>query len=114
MAKYAKKKNWVNVRVRDYSQDCRTLLILRVVPTPSPTLNLYPNPNPSITITLRGSACNAQRKINKVMVRDYSEDYRTLLILRVVPTPFPSPNPYPNLNRSLTLTVRESSCNVST
>ena len=48
------------------------------------------------------------------MVRDYFEDYRTLLILRVVPTPSPTPNTYPNLNPSLTLTVRESTCNVST
>ena len=42
----------------------------------------------------------------KVRVRDYSEDYRTLLIFRVVPTLSPTPNPYPNLNPSLTLTVR--------
>ena len=41
------------------------------------------------------------------MVMDYSEDYRNLLILRVVPTPSHTPNPYPNPNPRLTLTVRE-------
>ena len=41
------------------------------------------------------------------MVMDYSEDYMTLLILSVVPTPSHIPNPYPNPNPSLTLTVRE-------
>ena len=34
------------------------------------------------------------------MVMDYSEDYRTPLILRVVPTPSYTPNPFPNLNPS--------------
>ena len=53
----------VKVRVGDYSEDYRTLLIVRVVPTPSPALSLYPNPNPSITLTLRLSACDTQRKI---------------------------------------------------
>ena len=48
------------------------------------------------------------------MVTDYSEDYRTILILRVVPTPCPTPNPYPRVNPSLTLTVRGSTSNVST
>ena len=49
-----------------------------------------------------------------VMVGDYTAEYRTLLILRVLPTPSPAPNPYPNLNPSLTLTLRGSTCNVST
>ena len=43
---------------RDYCEDYRTLLILRVVPIPSLTLNPYPNPNPSLTLTLTGTACN--------------------------------------------------------
>ena len=32
------------------------------------------------------------------MVRDYSDDYTTLLIFRVVPIPSLTPNPFPNLN----------------
>ena len=59
-----KEKYKANVRVRDYSEDYGNLLILRVVPTPSPTHNPYPNLNPSLILTLRGSACNTQRKIN--------------------------------------------------
>ena len=47
------------------------------------------------------------------MDRDYFEDYMTLLILRVVPTPSHTPNPYPPLNPSLTLILRGSTCNVS-
>ena len=41
------------------------------------------------------------------MVMDDSEDYRTLLILRIVPTPSNTPKPYPNPNPSLNRTVRE-------
>ena len=45
------------------------------------------------------------------MVMDYTEDYWTLLILRVVPTTIPTPSLYPNPNPCITLTLRESACN---